>query len=87
MTGVTKLPHCWSPEQELSWKGMTVGLDLSDHCTSLCVVSSEGEVVEEGRLRTTLEHRSVASCLRPRFLIRSPLHEVVQHVEVARRSS
>lgn len=53
MTGVTDATTLLEPKQELSWKGMTVGLDLSDHYTSLCVVSSEGEVVEEGRLRTT----------------------------------
>jgi transposase len=53
MTGVTDATTHLQPEQELSLKGMTVGLDLSDHYTSLCVLSGDGEVVEEGRLRTT----------------------------------
>lgn len=33
--------------------GMTVGLDVSDTYTSLCIVDEEGNVIEEGRLRTT----------------------------------
>jgi transposase len=32
---------------------MTVGLDLSDRYASVCVLDSEGEVLEEGRVRTT----------------------------------
>lgn len=39
--------------QELSWKGVTVGLDLSDKFTSLCFIDGSGEVIEEGRIRTT----------------------------------
>ena len=34
-------------------KGMTVGLDLSDSYSSLCVLDDNGQVVEEGRVRTT----------------------------------
>jgi hypothetical protein len=45
---------------ELPLKGMTVGLDLSDRYSSVCVISSAGEVVEEARIRTTsaaISHR------------------------------
>jgi len=31
---------------------MTVGLDLSDRYTQVCVMDAEGEIVEEGRVRT-----------------------------------
>jgi transposase len=41
------------PSPELSLRGMTIGLDLSDRYSSVCVLSSDGEVVEEARLRTT----------------------------------
>jgi hypothetical protein len=41
-----------STEQQM--KKMTVGLDLGDKYTYLCVLDTEsGELVEEGRLRTT----------------------------------
>ena len=53
MTGVTNAITKTEPAEELSLRGMTVGLDLSDHYTSVCVLSSDGEVVEEARLRTT----------------------------------
>jgi transposase len=33
-------------------RGSTIGLDISDHFTSLCVLDSSGEVIEEARLRT-----------------------------------
>jgi len=33
--------------------GLTVGLDVSDTYTSLCVVDEEGNMIEEGRVRTT----------------------------------
>jgi transposase len=40
-------------ESELSWKAMTIGLDLSDRYSTLCVLDSVGDVIEEGRVRTT----------------------------------
>ena len=33
--------------------GLTVGLDVSDTYTSFCMVDKEGNVIEEGRVRTT----------------------------------
>ena len=33
----------------------TVGVDLSDRFTSFCVLDSQGEVLEEGKVRTTPE--------------------------------
>lgn len=33
--------------------GLTIGLDISDAYTSLCMVDEEGNVIEEGRVRTT----------------------------------
>jgi hypothetical protein len=33
-------------------RGSTIGLDISDHFTSLCVLDRSGEVIEEARLRT-----------------------------------
>ena len=33
--------------------GLTIGLDVSDTHTSLCMVDEEGNVIEEGRVRTT----------------------------------
>lgn len=53
MTGMSHAITNKEPRQELSLKGMTVGLDLSDRTSSLCVVSSDGEVVEEAKIRTT----------------------------------
>ena len=41
--------------------GLTVGLDLGDTYSSLCVLDEEGNIVEEGRVRTT------ASALTRRF--------------------
>lgn len=34
--------------------GFTVGLDVSDMYTSFCILDDEGEVLEEGRVRTTV---------------------------------
>ena len=53
MTGVTKGSTKTSPEVELPWRGITVGLDLSDKFTSLCFLDGSGEIVEEARVRTT----------------------------------
>ena len=47
---------------------MTVGLDLGDKYSYLCLIDTEsGEVIEEGRLRTTPEalRRRFASEQRP----------------------
>jgi transposase len=45
---------------------MTVGIDLGDKHSYLCLLDTEsGEVIEEGRLRTTPE------ALRRRFSLRS----------------
>jgi transposase len=53
MTGMAKAITQTERESELSWKGMTIGIDLSDKFTSLCFIDEAGEVVEEGRVRTT----------------------------------
>ena len=53
MTGVTNGITSQARDAELSWKGMTVGLDLSDNYSSFCLLDSGGEVIEEGRVRTT----------------------------------
>ncbi len=34
-------------------KGMTVGLDVSDQYTTFCVLDADGDVLEEGRVRTS----------------------------------
>jgi hypothetical protein len=34
---------------------LTVGIDLSDRFTSFCVLDQQGEILEEGRVRTTPE--------------------------------
>ena len=36
-------------------QSVTIGLDVSDRYSRYCVVNGSGEVVEEGRLRTTRE--------------------------------
>ncbi|MGE4057108.1 MAG: IS110 family transposase [Vicinamibacterales bacterium] len=51
MTGVNELTT--AKNRRLSWKGLTVGLDVSDRYTSICVLEDDGDVVEEGRFRTT----------------------------------
>jgi transposase len=51
MTGVKHV--ITEAESELSWKAMTIGLDLSDRYSALCVLDSVGDVIEEGRVRTT----------------------------------
>ena len=52
MTGMTDAITQTESERELSLRGITVGLDISDQFTSLCVLDASGEVIEEGRLRT-----------------------------------
>ena len=53
MTGVTNGITSEARNPEVSWKGMTVGLDLSDNYSSFCLLDAFGEVIEEGRVRTT----------------------------------
>src|SRR5688572_19504007 len=53
MTGMTNVSTRRNRTAELSLKGMTVGLDLSDRFSSVCVLGPDGEVVEEAKLRTT----------------------------------
>ena len=35
------------------WQGMTIGLDVGDDSSCLCVLDSDGEVVEESKVPTT----------------------------------
>ncbi len=52
---------------------MTAGLDLGDNYTYLCLIDQEsGEVIEEGRLRTTPQ------ALRRRFLSERPLRIAIE---------
>lgn len=37
-------------------EGCTVGLDLGDQYSQYCVLARDGQVVQEGRIRTTAEH-------------------------------
>src|SRR5664279_485449 len=53
MTGVKQRITTTEGSPELSWRGMTVGLDVSDNYTSVCILDNQGEIVEEGRVRTT----------------------------------
>lgn len=53
MTSVTKVITETERRHELSWKGVTVGLDVSDQYTSVCVLDPDGEIIEEGRIRTS----------------------------------
>lgn len=44
--------------REAEWKerpSQTVGIDLGDRFSHYCVLNSDGEVVEEGRVRTNEE--------------------------------
>lgn len=47
--------------------GLTVGLDVSDIYTSICIIDPEGDIVEEARVRTTMpaltqRFRAVPAC-------------------------
>jgi transposase len=64
MTGMKNAITGTEPRAELSLKRITVGLDLSDQYSTICLLSGDGEVVEEGRLRTTanaMSHRFPAA--------------------------
>ena len=55
MTGMAKAITQTERESELSWKGMTIGIDLSDKFTSLCFIdervrSSKKEKCAQPRL-------------------------------------
>jgi transposase len=52
--------------------GLTVGVDVSDTYSSLCVLDEEGTVIEEGRVRTT------ATALAGRFPALSPCRVVLE---------
>jgi transposase len=53
---------------------MTAGLDIGDKCSYLCLIDQEsGEVVEEGRLRTT-----PPEALRRRFGSEQPLRIAIE---------
>ena len=52
---------------------MTAGLDIGDSYSYLCLIDSQsGEVIEEGRLRTTPE------CFGRRFASEQPLHIAIE---------
>ena len=52
---------------------MTAGLDLGDKYSYLCLIDTQsGEIMEEGRLRTTLE------ALRRRFSSERPLRIAIE---------
>ena len=53
--------------------GMTAGLDLGDKYSYLCLIAQEdGEVIEEGRLRTTPE------ALKRRFASERPMRIAIE---------
>ena len=54
MTGVTNGTTRETRSLEISLEGMTVGLDLSDKYSSFCFLDGSGEIIEEGRVRTTV---------------------------------
>lgn len=70
MTGVREVTMVAA--REASWKGMTVGLDLSDKYSSLCLIDSSGEIIEEGRVRTT------GPALGQRFSVMAPCRIVLE---------
>jgi len=51
---------------------LTVGLDVSDQYSALCMLDEEGSVIEEGRVRTTV------SALTQRFAGRAPCRVVLE---------
>ena len=52
--------------------GLTIGLDVSDTYTSICMVDEEGNVIEEGRVRTT------TPALARRFSVMPPCRIVLE---------
>lgn len=52
--------------------GMTVGLDLGDKYSQVCILDEEGEVIEEGQVRTTAE------ALRGKFGVMDPCRIVLE---------
>ena len=57
-------------------EGVTVGLDVGDRYTHLCVLDATGEIVEEGRLRTTPAaiHQRFAGAPRQRVVLETGTH-------------
>lgn len=57
-------------------EGATVGLDVGDRYTHLCVLDAAGEIVEEGRLRTTPAaiHQRFARASRQRVVLETGSH-------------
>jgi hypothetical protein len=51
---------------------ITVGLDLGDRYSQFCLLDADGTVVEEGRLRTTVD------ALQRYFAARQPMRIVVE---------
>ncbi len=45
-----------------STKKMTIGLDVGDHYSDYVVLDGEGEVIEEGRIRTRQEDLGKEVC-------------------------
>jgi transposase len=72
MTGVTDAITQAELRQEPSLREITIGLDVSDQFTSLCVLDSSGEVIEEARLRTT------APAFSQRFSSLSPCRVILE---------
>jgi len=67
MTGMADVITGEAPGPQISWKGMTVGLDVADQYSALCLLDPLGEVIEEGRVRTsspalTQRFRSISPC-------------------------
>src|SRR3954451_1531432 len=52
MTGVKNVITADARGSEIALNGVTVGLDLSDSYSSLCLLDPTGEIIEEGRVRT-----------------------------------
>jgi transposase len=62
----------WTAQHAGNATTLTVGLDLGDAYSSLCVLDQEGEIVEEGRVRTT------SSALQRRFQGLTPSRVVLE---------
>ena len=65
--------------RELEWKQkpeQTVGVDLGDRFSRYCVLNQEGEVIEEGRVRTDREawRQHWAGELRQRVVMETGTH-------------
>lgn len=54
------------------WDGMTIGLDVGDHSSCLCVLDPDGEIVEESKLPTT------PKAIQARFSSQKPVRIVLE---------